>query len=385
MKMDKKKKNILIFSVIALLILIFIVVLILILNKEESYRVVKIYELDGTATVKREDTGEIDIYPNMVLASGDEVYLKEGLMSLKLDEDKYVYVEEDTRFSLVAQGNAANSKTSIELMQGAIINEIRSPLPEDASYEVHTQNSSMSVRGTTFRVAVYYDENGTLFTKVSVFDGKVETQLVYKDGTKADPRMIEYGKETIIFEDETNTDYLDGITDIKYEELSVQALETLLKLVKEGLVLSVSEEEISAVIALLTEEDPVASEEEPEKDTSEEDGDSKEPTDSTDDEENGDSDEGKKKEETPSEQTQPSSPTDNGQVTPPGTDDTDDTDEEEKGPYTVTFKYNGTVFATQTVENGKCASEPSLLPAKSGTWDFDFSTVITADTTINWK
>lgn len=380
--MDNKKKKILIFSAIAVLILLLIIVIIMILNKEESYRIVKIYELDGTATVTREDTGEIEIYPNMVLASGDEVYLKEGLMTLKLDEDKYVYVEEDTRFSLVAQGNASNSKTSIELKQGAIINEIRSPLPQDASYEVHTQNSSMSVRGTTFRVAVYYDENGTLFTKVSVFDGKVETQLVYKDGTKADPRMIEYGKETIIFEDDTNTDYLEGITDIKYEELSVQALKTLLKLVKEGLVLSISEEELSEIISLLTEEDSTILEEEPKEDTT--DDSQQELTDSTEEEDTEDAGQEKKKEETPSDQTQPSAPTDNGQVTPPGSDDTDAT-EEEKGPYTVTFKYNGTVFATQTVENGKCATKPSLMPAKSGDWDFDFSTAITVDTTINWN
>ena len=375
--MDNKKKKTLIFSAIVVLIIILIVVIILILNKEEAYRIVKIYELDGTATVTREDTGEIEIYPNMVLASGDEVYLKEGLMTLKLDEDKYVYVEEDTRFSLVAQGSASNSKTSIELIQGAIINEIRSPLAEEASYEVHTQNSSMSVRGTTFRVAVYYDEDGTLFTKVSVFDGKVETQLVYKDGTKADPRMIEYGKETIIFEDDTNTDYLDGITDIKYEELSVQALETLLKLVKEGLVLSISEEEIQTIITRLAEEETVVSEEEEtEKDT--QDDPQQEPADSNEDD-GGD----KKKEETSSEQTQPSK--NDEQVTPPGAGGTDETAEEEKGPHTVTFKYNGTVFATQTVKNGKCAWKPSLMPAKSGSWDFDFSTVITADTTINWK
>ena len=375
--MDNKKKKTLIFSAIVVLIIILIVVIILILNKEEAYRIVKIYELDGTATVTREDTGEIEIYPNMVLASGDEVYLKEGLMTLKLDEDKYVYVEEDTRFSLVAQGSASNSKTSIELIQGAIINEIRSPLAEEASYEVHTQNSSMSVRGTTFRVAVYYDEDGTLFTKVSVFDGKVETQLVYKDGTKADPRMIEYGKETIIFEDDTNTDYLDGITDIKYEELSVQALETLLKLVKEGLVLSISEEEIQTIITRLAEEETVVSEEEEtEKDT--QDDPQQEPADSNEDD-GGD----KKKEETSSEQTQPSK--NDEQVTPPGAGGTDETAEEEKGPHTVAFKYNGTVFATQTVKNGKCAWKPSLMPAKSGSWDFDFSTVITADTTINWK
>ena len=56
-----------------------------------------------------------------------------------------------------------------------------------------------------------------------------------------------------------------------------------------------------------------------------------------------------------------------------------------KGPFTVTFIYNGNVFGTQTVKKGECAQMPSLMPAPSGSWDFDFNTPITEDVEIIWK
>ena len=56
-----------------------------------------------------------------------------------------------------------------------------------------------------------------------------------------------------------------------------------------------------------------------------------------------------------------------------------------KGPFTVTFRYNGSVFGTQTVEKGGLASKPQLRPAQSGSWDYDFSKEITGDTTIEWR
>ena len=56
--------------------------------------------------------------------------------------------------------------------------------------------------------------------------------------------------------------------------------------------------------------------------------------------------------------------------------------QEDTQTYTVTFTYNGVVFGTQTVESGKTAAQPTLMPAPSGKWDFDFSTPITKDTEI---
>ena len=53
--------------------------------------------------------------------------------------------------------------------------------------------------------------------------------------------------------------------------------------------------------------------------------------------------------------------------------------------YTVTFTYDGVTFATQSVAAGGLASKPLLMPNATGDWDFDFSTAITQDTTIEWK
>ncbi len=53
--------------------------------------------------------------------------------------------------------------------------------------------------------------------------------------------------------------------------------------------------------------------------------------------------------------------------------------------YTVTFVYDGKVFATQTVVSGGTVEEPVLIPETTGAWDFDFATIIQADTTITWN
>ncbi len=56
----------------------------------------------------------------------------------------------------------------------------------------------------------------------------------------------------------------------------------------------------------------------------------------------------------------------------------------ENTTYTVTFTYQGKVFATQVVEAGETAKKPTLMPAKSGNWNFDFSTPIEEDIIIEF-
>ena len=53
--------------------------------------------------------------------------------------------------------------------------------------------------------------------------------------------------------------------------------------------------------------------------------------------------------------------------------------------YTVTFRHNGNVFATQKVTGGECVTVPILLPSMTGGWDFDFTKPIEQDTIIDWK
>ncbi|MBE5933753.1 MAG: hypothetical protein E7263_10090 [Lachnospiraceae bacterium] len=299
----KNKKLIILIVSILLVICIAVVAVVMITKKDDSYRIIKVYEFDGDGLVSRESLGDIEPYNNMVLESGDNIKLNTGLMTLKLDDDKYVYVEENTEFSLEATGTSADSKTTINLKSGAITNEIQNKLSGESSYEINTPNSTMAVRGTTYYVQVFEDENGTNYTRVSVFEGKVTTKLVYADGTVEEKEVgVDAGKEVIIYEDATTTDYLGDVSDIDYSTLPDDVL------LKVGEVLNMDEN--------MSDEEIVRT---------------------------------------------------------------------FKGPFTVTFTYNGNVFGTQTVKKGECAQIPSLMPAPSGSWNYDFSKPIVEDTEIKWE
>ncbi|MBE5943989.1 MAG: hypothetical protein E7258_03615 [Lachnospiraceae bacterium] len=303
-----KKKLIIIISAIVALVAVVAVALVLLLKKDETYRIIKVYEIQGEAVVTREGTGEMSAYENMVLESGDNVQLKSGAMTLKLDDDKYVYVEPGTEFNIIATGSKANSKTKIDLQSGAIINDVQQALSDDSSYEINTPNSNMAVRGTVFRVYTYV-EDGIRYTKVSVFEGKVDSNLVYADGRVSENSVaVEQNKETIIYEDDVTTDYLIDVSDIDYNQLPPEAIKALISISEAGSDLGVTSDELKAMLEAVA-----------------------------------------------------------------------------VGPFTVTFMYNGAVFGTQTVESGQCATIPSLMPANSGNWDFDFTEEIYSDTVIEWR
>lgn len=215
----KNRKVLLTVFGILFVICIAIVAIAVLFNKD-SHRIIKIYEFEGDGVVIRDSVGDIEPYVNMNLESGDNVKHNSGLMTLKLDDDKYVNVEEKTEFSIQATGTAKNSKTTIELKSGAITNDIQNKLNGESSYEINTPNVTISVRGTNYRVAIYEDEAGAKYSRVSVFDGKVATKLVYADGTIADEELVvDSGYEVIICEDDDTTDYLDGVKEIDYSTL----------------------------------------------------------------------------------------------------------------------------------------------------------------------
>ena len=304
--MEKKKSKKLWFIVGGIIVAITAVVAIVLLakpdNKKEAYRILKVYEVEGAAVVTRDGIGEIQPYANMVLESGDKVRLDSGKMVIQADEDKFIYLEENTELALEADGTGNKSKTKIELLSGAITNDIQKPLSGDASYEINTPNSTMSVRGTIYRVAVYTDTEGVLFTKVSVFDGKVATNTLV-DGASGED--VSKGKEVLIYDDGQVNDYFETPSDIDYSELPEDVIELLITFAENGEIDSIDVEELKTYL------DP--------------------------------------------------------------------------GPFTVTFMYNGSVFGTQELMRGELVTQPSLMPAPSGSWDYDFSKPVTSDIEINWK
>lgn len=299
------KKGPLIGAIAGVAVVILAVVVILLLNRKEAvYRIIKVFELDGKSTVTRQDIGDLDAYDNMVLESGDQVYVDTGSLTLKMDEDKYVYAEEKTRFQLEAAGTSENSKTRIRLEEGILTNEIQNKLSDESSYEVNTPNSTMSVRGTIYMVDVY-EENGIRYTKVSVFEGAVAAKLIYADGSVSDQeKLVEKGKEVLIYDDNSGTDYVGEPSDIDYSALPQGVIAFLLEKANAGYDIGIPAEDLEKYL---------------------------------------------------------------------------------QGPFTVTFMYQNSVFGTQEVKKGAYAAEPSLMPAQSGAWDFDFSTPINKDTRIEWK
>ncbi len=302
---EKKGKNKIVILAIAATVLIAAgVVLFLLLGRETSYRLLKIFEVDGKANVVRSSIGDIEPYANMVLESGDRVSLDTGKLTIQADKDKYIYFEEHTEIVLNAEGDSKNSKTTIELRSGAITNDIQNKLTDGASYEINTPNSTMSVRGTIFFVWIY-EIDGVKYTRVCVFDGVVATRLVYKDGSIAQEEvLVSKGKEVIIYEDDTTTNYLFEPRDIDYDSLPESVLKLLLTFNDNGRDLTITNPEIRIIL---------------------------------------------------------------------------------EGPYTVTFTYEGEVFGTQTVKKGEKVIRPTLQPAESGDWDYDFDEPVERNIEIKWK
>ena len=150
------------------------------------------------------------------LESGDEVAVDSSSnLVLELDGDKYVMLEPGTKITLEAEGTKTDSKTTIHLQAGAVVNHLTEKLNDKSSYEVTVPNSTMAVRGTVFRVEVTYDENGDSFATVSVFQGVVASRLIFPDGTIEEldkEKQIPMGKEVIVHGDTDISEHLWGDT-----------------------------------------------------------------------------------------------------------------------------------------------------------------------------
>ena len=80
------------------------------MTKEDTYRVLKVFEMSGEATVSREGSGELAAYVGMNLESGDTVSVAEGgTVRLSLDGDKYIQLDELTVLEREATGSKTDS------------------------------------------------------------------------------------------------------------------------------------------------------------------------------------------------------------------------------------------------------------------------------------
>ena len=160
-------------------------------TKEDTYRVLKVFEMTGTAMVAREGSGELEAYVGMNLESGDTLTVdNDSTLRISMDSDKYVLLDSGTILELTAAGTSADSRTSINLKKGTILNEITNPLSANSSYEVSTPKATMAVRGTSFTVSVEKDSVGGFTIREDTFNGKVEVILLDTKGNLRNDKVL---------------------------------------------------------------------------------------------------------------------------------------------------------------------------------------------------
>jgi len=152
--------------------------------KNESGRVVKIYDMEGIVTVTGEDGSFPSVFTGAELKSGDKIEVgKDSQVYLKIDNDKYVMADEKTTFVIDVSGTEKDSKTKIKLISGSIINRVDEKLNRNSSYEIITPNSTTAIRGTLVRTKLMENPDQTQTTQTDVFEGTVEMHTVQAQAT----------------------------------------------------------------------------------------------------------------------------------------------------------------------------------------------------------
>lgn len=216
MKEEKEKKKGLLIGIVVAILAVLILAFALIKGQNE-YRSIKVYEINGEALVIQNGE-EIQAFENMLLSSGDKVLMSKGNMTIKLDEDKYIRVEESSELEIYASGNVNSNKTSINLVKGSITNDVENKLSDSSIYEINTPNATMGVRGTTF----YISADESCVDKLVVFEGTVAVNGKADDlDNVQDTQLIEKGFQVTVLKD-VNSDALKQ--EIQYTELPKTAI-----------------------------------------------------------------------------------------------------------------------------------------------------------------
>lgn len=326
---SKLKFIIPIISVFAVAGIVLAIVLISKSGSSDAYRVIKVVEATGNVLISRSSAGDITAYSGMALQSGDNIHVDgNSSLILMMDSDKMAYVEQNTTFSLIAEGTAKNSKTVIDLTEGAVTCEIIEKLSDGSSYEVSTPNSTMAVRGTGFRTEVEEplssDSNanpseefimnavgasslpeGSSAVRITVTDGFVSVSI---NGLNGSTKDFKAGTDTVIAGTSDNASIVLENTTIDPNTFTIQALKFFEKISENSGKMSVPMQDLYNAIDAQTADE-----------------------------------------------------------------------------YTVSFYVGSTLFASQKVKAGGQATEPLLKPSENGYWDVTFTEPVNSNLTIKWK
>ncbi len=391
---------------------------------KNAFRNITVLDTLGSISVFREAINDtMEAYVDMNLESGDQVSVGPASeLDLKLDDDKYVYVEENTKMYLQSEGDSENSKTVIYMSEGASLHRIDKKLNENSTYEIRTPNATMAIRGTVGWVQVidsYHSKICLLEGTLTVFcNDPVEGQA------KGQTITLEAGHKAEIGGDQNHSEIimqnvggkLLESAPIDFKEIPTQTLCNLKSISNTGRKMYIGDDLLQNTVPIdwnrnglkdvfndtknvfiqkyrsslqnqsdlpiqaattgnIPEETTAAPENVTEAQT--------EPA----------TTEPATTEAATTEAATTQAPTTQAATTEAATTETATTEEEtteeeteedtgsSTTSYTVTFMYNGNTFAKQTVASGGTASKPLLQPTQVGNWYIASTGTSSSDTT----
>lgn len=175
--MSKRKVSV---SLLMVLVMTLFAALFIGCGKKADNRKLSLIELDGIISIERGEK-TLDGKLNMSLKSGDVIVTGENSNArIRIDDDKFLFLDASSRVLLSAGGTADSSETIVFVEKGAVMTEVKRKLNESSSFNVVTPNTSMAIHGTKTLTEVYEDILGALKTSAAVIEGQVFFSSIQK-------------------------------------------------------------------------------------------------------------------------------------------------------------------------------------------------------------
>ena len=147
----------------------------------QSQRTACLIYAEGPCTVMREGA-TLDCVADMPLYSGDTIYTGINASArIRLDGDKFLYLDATTRINLTVSGTPEESHTLVYVEAGNMITEVKETLADGSTFDIVTPNTNTSIHGTDVFTSVTSDENGKVYTNIAFLSGRGSFGVIQRD------------------------------------------------------------------------------------------------------------------------------------------------------------------------------------------------------------
>ena len=217
------KKTKIIMAVAAVAVIAGAVTLVVLGRSGYTATTMRLLRVEGTVNIEDSKGGTKPVIDKIRFQSGDALNTgNDGLASVGLDDTKIVTLQTDSRVEFQKQ----NKKLELKLTKGALFFEVMEHLKDDETYEIHTSNMTVGIRGTSGYV--YYDESDKRESLV-VTDGVVEVSATNPVTGETKTARVEGGKQikVYLYSDRTEDTVEFELSDVSEESLPEFPLQRL--------------------------------------------------------------------------------------------------------------------------------------------------------------